>query len=967
MAVPAGWIDPATGQWIPNFNSGAPETAGTITPAAATPAPTPEPDKPDFRSPPQTDAQREQELRDALAAAERNRQIAEQDGQDLTDFDNSVRDVAAKVGVIDEYKAAGQPMPEGTREVIYGKVAPFTDLAKETINLEGAIKAGVSDEALQRAGVSQIAIVQTRQAIRQQQQNREIEGKVEQIRGEDLARDYVDIGSDTYIRRDDWDALTPEYRAIAKTKGYDAMVAAIEADYQTAVKAELVQSFDRFKEKDGKLNLGKAINSGVSAHTIEVTFGKDAAAAAIKSAAVQKKLRFSNAVFAGVEFAGQMVVPGYATVKNWNQMSGGAKALSIAIDAVTLVPLVGSAARGARAAKGITRAARMSSAAEGVAGELTAQIRAPIDMVLHPIATVKGTARAGRDLLENVANLRKIPEGILTTSEHTVRIPVTSNMTKAEAIKLGDRIMDVAAREKSNVIVELNGQSFELPRSPLMQELGGGVAHSSPFGELLKPGTKIQEGGLFVAQQPMPRFARTTSTGASGQEHVVLIFGPKEAEKLASSNKLYQGTRELEKIFPEGYVINQPKQHLFTRIGPDKMRVDIFLDVEKPLSVRQIAKLKGMAFVEDLKAPFKPSLYISGTADDAARLAGKRKGITIEHGLTPDETDDLVRMIRRSGNVAEARNLARVGQVVRQQGRAPARAGRYAGDVAAEIRITRPGDRRVERVPIRVTGTPTARVPRSAPDTRRGTDIPLTPRREVPRSEDAERIERIAADLPRDVRLDVVRRTDTGRIERVPPDRVQPPRRDVPRIDRPPRFDVPERREPPIPERPNKGQIPRYRRGKPTDEQKRDIIRDPRNTAFAWVQGKLRGEPVFHVGVIKPNNEVVQLTVVGPAPQGAIRATGPGQSMKSITMTTRGQLRQPVRLEGGALDPVITPVQGERKVAIRFVKDETNRERAPKEKPLFSINRNRGSRGGRGGRDLGADIVSDRRGRHLRL
>jgi hypothetical protein len=58
----------------------------------------------------------------------------------------------------------------------------------------------------------------------------------------------------------------------------------------------------------------------------------------------------------------------------------------------------------------------------------------------------------------------------------------------------------------------------------------------------------------------------------------------------------------------------------------------------------------------------------------------------------------------------------------------------------------------------------------------------------------------------------------------------------------------------------------------------------------------------------------------------------------------------------------LSGVDTKRAVVVRVVKD---KERAPKEKPRFSIKR-KASGAGRG-RDLGADIVRDRRGRHLRL
>lgn len=167
------------------------------------------------------------------------------------------------------------------------------------------------------------------------------------------------------------------------------------------------------------------------------------------------------------------------------------------------------------------------------------------------------------------------------------------------------------------------------------------------------------------------------------------------------------------------------------------------------------------------------------------------------------------------------------------------------------------------------------------------------------------------------------------------------------------------------------------------------------DTKLGWVQGSLNVDgkklPVSHV-VYGKAGHYNKATIVGKVPEGVPMVTGKGQAYKSIKLTKGIPPDKPVMIEGGAVDPTVIP--DKRGVVIRFIKDKDANEWAKrrnridldgfdtrqvrirtvleketrrKEKPQFRINRNRKASGGGRGIDLGADIVRDRRGRHLRL
>ncbi len=683
---------------------------------------------------------------------------------------------------------------------------------------------------------------------------------------------------------------------------------------------------------------------------------------------------------------GDMLVPGFSTVRHWNEMGTGEKAFSIAMDALILIPVVGAAGKGARATSEVSRLGRFAGAAKGVGRELVAQVRAPIDVVLHPVQTVKGTVATGRDLIENIAHIRKLPEAVITTTNGTVRLPVKSVTTEAEANKIRNTIMNVAKRTGEDVVVEANGQRFTLSRSALMKETGGGLTHATPMGDVFEQGLKVaakpnmplSEQGLFVSHEPLPRFATSSAFGMGGTKPTVVIMSPKIAKDAISSEKIYSSAvgkvAEMESKLPVGYEIPAPSQRLFTRIGPNKTRVDILLvGFDKQLSPFQVAKLKSLAVVEDLKAPFKPSLLVEGKAPKAGKAIGA--------GLSESEVSRLADELRAAGNTDIADSLMRA---YRGVGVAIARP-RPPGDLVATGSIrerTNTGASRRESLVVTVTGTPDRPIKRVSRDDntvvfRTSTDNTTLPGRiDIPRTN----LPGPTTRNPRDV-------STTGEMPR-------PPSTDVPRTNEPtpPRSETPE---PPrtdintpvttdrtyiprtgtnTPPEPRSERFERYQRQhdeqgrkkrstKPMDDSEKRAIIASADTKVTWQQGKLHGEPVHHV-VVGKDGQFEKLTVLGPAPEGAIVAEGKGQSYRTVTVAKGVQPKQPIMLEGGAIDPVVSPLSGNKRgVQIRFVPDkDVKRERKPNK--MFKINRRNST--GRGV-DLGADIVYDRRGRHLRL
>jgi hypothetical protein len=190
--------------------------------------------------------------------------------------------------------------------------------------------------------------------------------------------------------------------------------------------------------------------------------------------------------------------------------------------------------------------------------------------------------------------------------------------------------------------------------------------------------------------------------------------------------------------------------------------------VDKPLTVAQRSKLKGIAFIEDIKAPFKPSLLISG---DPAQVASIQKT-----GLTQNQAQQVTNVLRASGNAGAARSFQS--------------AARYAllsvptytvasGTVNYRNPVT--GTVVQDRVVLRASGSPTTPIQRTAPTTRRDSVIlqyqPSLTRVNSQELQRSESIRSVDTRTP-ERRGTEARSTDT----RIPDNRIVEPRITEPRV-----------------------------------------------------------------------------------------------------------------------------------------------------------------------------------------
>jgi len=412
-----------------------------------------------------------------------------------------------------------------------------------------------------------------------------------------------------------------------------------------------------------------------------------------------------------------------------------------------IAPMAAAGVRGARGIAIAARGARLMGAAKGVGRELVVMVKGPITTVMHPIATTSQALKDTRSILTNIFHPKKIPEAVLTTTEGTVRLKLTDATTPDEFMAARDKLMHLAAKGE-RPIVELKDKSgkviatLELTKAPLMREVGGGSVHTTPWGAHfddvltvnLRPGMSAREQGLFVAHEPLPRFAtqsafnlpvevRSTGTGkqiittrfGGGQvanihlqaelpqdvmetlvrsklieipgrqiqplshrqlnnllkalrnnrnvkaadafqqtvdayKPIFRIISPDKVDEIVKSEKLFHSTAEMEAKFPVGAKIEPPKQVLFTHIGPRATRVELWLD--KPLSAKQILRLKVEGLAEVFRQPFRTPLKIKPI-----------KGA----GLTKQQVNQLTSIIKASENTKVAQSLERAYRLARSR------------------------------------------------------------------------------------------------------------------------------------------------------------------------------------------------------------------------------------------------------------------------------------------------------------
>ena len=253
--------------------------------------------------------------------------------------------------------------------------------------------------------------------------------------------------------------------------------------------------------------------TGVSLKDFEWQAKYEAARPDVKAGMLWDKVKQEDPAAPAV-IAAEIIVPGVYLKRHWNEMPIWEKAVFIGVDALSVIPVATGAAAGARAVAVAGRGARMLGALRGAGAGVAAIARAPVDMIIHPVATVKGIARTTRSMVENVAHMGKIPEATISTADGLVMLRINKDTTAAQAIRFQEELAK-AGKAGEKLILRVGDTTVELAQSPLMREAGGGLVHATPdvapFAEetkiLEKAGLPSKEQGLFVAHQPSIQFA----------------------------------------------------------------------------------------------------------------------------------------------------------------------------------------------------------------------------------------------------------------------------------------------------------------------------------------------------------------------------------------------------------------------------------------------------------------------------
>lgn len=216
--------------------------------------------------------------------------------------------------------------------------------------------------------------------------------------------------------------------------------------------------------------------------------------------------------------AAEMIVPGLYVARHWDELAPWERAVSIGIDALSLIPIVGGAAAGARSVATASRTARAIQAGKGALKGAGTLVTAPINMIIHPLETAKWTKTTVRSLLENLLDPKKIPEAVISTTTGVPMIRVGTDMSVDEALKAQEELLKSIQQGGRPLIYVKNSTTgswdmVELVRGPLM-DITGGVVHASPDISKIAKGTKVlpkgvipEEEGIFVGLQPSIEFA----------------------------------------------------------------------------------------------------------------------------------------------------------------------------------------------------------------------------------------------------------------------------------------------------------------------------------------------------------------------------------------------------------------------------------------------------------------------------
>lgn len=433
---------------------------------------------------------------------------------------------------------------------------------------------------------------------------------------------------------------------------------------------------------EAKYQLTKALEAGIITYKMEVpvaiseimanpkltTEAKNVLMEGIAVGIVQPAPESVNRLKQMFTFTAELLVPGVYLARNWNSLPDWQKGLVAGLDLLFFVPVIGEAGHGARvvsvAGKAGT-AARLESALSYGGKEIIRQILFPVELLktagslgkpvkvatrvgeietltgmkavqkntINVIQAFGGKIKGSLSSIETLVRPTKLPESVVTDIYHTIKIPISKFDSLEQAFKYRADMIKAASKSGNAIVVDIGDSVITIKRSPLMRELGGGISHSTPVGDVFQTGMVVEwkkgmpliEQGIFTSPEVSMRFSQMSAFGVTGgvkgTKPAVYITSPALAAKAETTTKIYKGMLEGEAVFKVGVDLPKPQQVLFTRMGHNGTRVDLLL--EKRLTKTQILKLKAEGLIEQVKNFYQPSITITnktGKTLDAAEI-----------------------------------------------------------------------------------------------------------------------------------------------------------------------------------------------------------------------------------------------------------------------------------------------------------------------------------------------------------
>lgn len=592
------------------------------------------------------------------------------------------------------------------------------------------------------------------------------------------------------------------------------------------------------------------------------------------------------------------------------------------LDLLTILPVIGGVAAGARAARGLTTAARLKAIARGAKQVAIAEIKAPYTMIRHPIRTLRTLAEP----IETIFRGSKVPLAATEIRASTVRIPIRMLGTETTAKKLRD-IATLRAIRGKKALAKVGDVSLELTQTALQKLSKPCGVHSAPDVRFFLEGaviTRGREGGLFISPSVHSRFTYASAFGDMPEGMIrgaLLIRDERILRQLSPTGKVFRGSTEIEAMLKAGVKLDPPTQVLMTRdAAGEKLTLLVF---GEKFSAGEIARLKFMGSVDTVKQLFvnpakvnKTSAALSGAYDELLDL---RKQIT--------KLRNEAKRLKARGKLTEATKLEAQARLFQE--RAARIAERFSNRVTGRLALLASNTQyrapleRMERVlGSRLLASKVRRLP--AMDIDRGT-LGTIERQMVRRPMDTQ-LRRALMAAPEIRALykgkEAPARTAALYVAGGAPEKVMPLRAES----KAPAKPVPARaaKEPPLkplPPKPSKLREEKPRRRPPRqepDKEKRKRVRAARG-AVAFRMGELHDKDVWHV-LVEPYGKGDHITVLGRKPRGATITRGPRSAYKTAQSLTGKTFSDDVLLDLGIMDVKMESISG-KKVRISFEPD----------------------------------------------